>query len=292
MRVYFRVFMSSIVIQDHMDVFPFGNLPLDESQKLEEFLMAMLGLTLANYSPLGHIEGSKKTGGSIPLIIMGVPFHLPGPKGQQRLNSIQSLNLALFVNRKHQRILWRVEIQSDNVNNLGNQLRVVAIFKGLCPVRLKFHPLPDTLNSHMADIHLFSQRAGTPMCGIFGLAEGGSHDLLNPLFGNGGRTAWFRGILQSIKSVFQESPLPKDNRGPGSMKSPGYRRITFPLGGGKDDIGSQNHLLGSVVTTHQTKQFLFLLRREFNSRFLNSLFHKHTITLPSHLYQLIIVTKH
>ena len=78
--------MSGIVIQDHMDVFPFGDLPLDESQKLEEFLMAMLGLTLANYSPFRHIESSKKTSGSIPLIIMGMSFHLPGPKGQHWLS--------------------------------------------------------------------------------------------------------------------------------------------------------------------------------------------------------------
>ncbi len=78
--------MSGIVIQDHMDVFPLGDLSLNESQKLEEFLMAMPGLTLADHSLFGHIKSSKKTGGSIPLIIMGVPFHLPGPKGQHWLS--------------------------------------------------------------------------------------------------------------------------------------------------------------------------------------------------------------
>jgi len=155
--------------------------------------------------------------------------------------------------------------------NLRNQLRVVAVFKGVNPVRLKLYSLPNTLNCHMTNTHLFSQRASTPMCGILWLFKCGSHDLLNLLFGNGGRTAWFRSILQSIKSAFQESPLPKDNRGPGSMKSLGYRRITFPLGGGKDNISSQNHLLGSVVTTHQAEQLFFLFRRKFDSRFLNSL---------------------
>jgi len=238
MMVYFGVFMSGIIIQNHMDVFSLGSLPLDESQKLDKFLMAMPMLTLTHYSSLGYIEGSKKAGGSVPFVIMGMPFHLPGLKWQQGLSSIQSLNLTLFVNRKHQCILWGVQIQSHDINNLRNQLRVVAIFKGLNPVRLKLCSLPNTMNCHMTDIHLFSQRASAPVGGILRLAKGSSHDLLNLLFADGGRATWFRNILQPVKALLEESPFPQDNRGPRGMKFPGYRGDTSPSSGSKDDAGS------------------------------------------------------
>ena len=90
--------MGTIVIQNHMDVFSFGDLPFNQFQEVEELLVAMPSLTFANHSPFDHIEGSKKTGGSVPLVIMGMPFYLPSPKGQHGLSYIQSLDLALFVN--------------------------------------------------------------------------------------------------------------------------------------------------------------------------------------------------
>jgi hypothetical protein len=54
---------------------------------------------------------------------------------QTRLCPVQRLNLAFLINRKHDRLLWWVEIQPDNVFQLFDELRIAADFKGFHPVR-------------------------------------------------------------------------------------------------------------------------------------------------------------
>ncbi|MCL0099119.1 hypothetical protein M1O16_04735 [Dehalococcoidia bacterium] len=120
--------MGSIVVQNHMDIFLFGSFPLDQPEKLEEFLMAMPRLTLGNYTSIGYIESAKKASSSVPFVIVDMPFHLSRPKWQHRSCPIQKLNLTLLVYCEHQCILRGMQIQSHDVNNLRKQFRVVAIF--------------------------------------------------------------------------------------------------------------------------------------------------------------------
>ena len=52
---------------------------------------------------------------------MGAPLDLTGSHRQQRLGSVQSLNLSFLVNTEHQSTVWRVEIQSDDVTDFVNE---------------------------------------------------------------------------------------------------------------------------------------------------------------------------
>src|ERR1700681_1990387 len=48
-------------------------------------------------------------------IVMGVPFDLPGSHREQRLGAIQRLDLRFLIDAEHQRVVWRVEIEADDV---------------------------------------------------------------------------------------------------------------------------------------------------------------------------------
>src|SRR5882757_11233519 len=65
-----------------------------------------------------YVEGGKQRGRPVPLVVMGVPFDLPGSHREQRLGAIQRLDLRFLIDAEHQRVVWRVEIEADNVAHL------------------------------------------------------------------------------------------------------------------------------------------------------------------------------
>jgi hypothetical protein len=61
----------------------------------------------------------------MPAVVVSAPFRLVEAHGQQRRGPVQRLDLALLVDADHDRVLWRVEIQTDDIADLRFQLRVV-----------------------------------------------------------------------------------------------------------------------------------------------------------------------
>ena len=54
----------------------------------------------------------------MPLVVMGAPLNLPRPHRQQRLGTIQRLDLRFLIDAEHQRPIRRVEIETDDVAHL------------------------------------------------------------------------------------------------------------------------------------------------------------------------------
>jgi hypothetical protein len=48
-----------------------------------------------------HIERGEQRRRAMAFVVVGAPFDLTGPHGQQRLRAIQRLNLALFIDAEH-----------------------------------------------------------------------------------------------------------------------------------------------------------------------------------------------
>ena len=72
-------------------------------------------------------------------------------KGSPRLGAIERLDLALLVDRKHQRPVRRVRAKPDNVLNLLTELRIVGQLEAARQVRLEPVRLPDALHARMAE---------------------------------------------------------------------------------------------------------------------------------------------
>jgi hypothetical protein len=91
----------------------------------------------------GHLQRGKQAGGAMASVIMDHGGGQPRPHRQCRLGTVKRLNLRLFVHAQHQRALWRVQIESDDVGQFGVELRVAAELEGFDPVRLEPILLPD-----------------------------------------------------------------------------------------------------------------------------------------------------
>jgi len=67
------------------------------------------------------IQTREQRSGLVADIAMGAPLDLTGSHREQRLGSVQSLNLSFLVHTEHQSTVWGIEIQSDDVTDFVNE---------------------------------------------------------------------------------------------------------------------------------------------------------------------------
>ena len=78
-----------------------------------------------------HVQRGEECGGAIAHIVMSPRATAPTLHGQSRLRTIQGLNLALFINAQHHRMLGRVQVNPHNIQQLRHELRVSRELEGL-----------------------------------------------------------------------------------------------------------------------------------------------------------------
>jgi hypothetical protein len=81
----------------------------------------------------------------VPDVIVGALLGLPRLHRQRLLGPIQRLNLGLLIDAEHDRVLGRVQIQPDNVGDLGDQLGIGRELERFGPPRL--HPVMPRLHN-------------------------------------------------------------------------------------------------------------------------------------------------
>src|SRR6185436_3384385 len=94
----------------------------------------------------------EQRGSAVPLIIVGHSSTAPRLDRQARLSAVERLDLALFVDAGHHRVRRRVDIQPDDVTQLGDEFRVTRQFELPYPMRLEAVRAPDTLHRGDADL--------------------------------------------------------------------------------------------------------------------------------------------
>ena len=106
--------VSSIVVDNDMDRFLLGHPDVDNGKEADELLMAMMLHTLANDLALKHIERGEQSGDAVTLVVVG---HGASPTlfhRQPRLGAIQRLDLAFLIDREHDGMVGRVDVQPDD----------------------------------------------------------------------------------------------------------------------------------------------------------------------------------
>lgn len=96
-----RGFVSSIVVQNQMDLEMSWDLSVDRVEEATKLYGSVATMQLThNLAALG-IQGRKQRSGTVSDIAMSAPLDLTGSHRQQRLGSVQSLNLSFLVNTEH-----------------------------------------------------------------------------------------------------------------------------------------------------------------------------------------------
>ena len=132
----------------------------EESQKL---LMAVAVLADAGDLAGGDVQRSEEGRGAVADVVVGVPLGAVRLHRQHRLGAVQRLDLAFLIDAQHDRVLGWVQIQADDVVDLGDQFGVGGEFERLGPPRLDPVLAPGLGHRRETDPQLVGQQPRTPM---------------------------------------------------------------------------------------------------------------------------------
>src|SRR2546422_305879 len=142
-------------------------------QEWLKFLMAMSAMTLTDHLAVQDVHRRKQCGGAIAFVVVRHRTASAFLQGQPRLGPIQRLNLALFIQTQHERLVGRVQIQPHHIGQLLQEFRIPRQLKGAAQVRLEIVQLPQSVHCVLTDLLGLCHEPATPMGHALGLATQG-----------------------------------------------------------------------------------------------------------------------
>jgi len=208
------------------------------------------------------VECSEQCRGAVPLVVAGHRARPALGHRQRSLRVVQSLDGGLLVHAQHHRLLWRVQVEPDYVDELLFKGWVVRELERLDQVRLEATPGPDPLNCGRTDPDLFGHRPTAPMhCPgrLFVLSQ--AHDLLDLLRGDprlaAATTADHRELGQPL---LREPGPPRPNRHRGDANRCGDLGVGHTVGGHQQHLGPLHLPMRCARGPGQHRQRLALTR--------------------------------
>ncbi len=171
-----RMFVRRVVVGNKVNGKVLRHRGIDHAQELQPFLVAMPPHARADDRSIQRVQRSKERGGSIALVVMRHRGAVAARERKPRLGSIQRLDLALLVQAEDDRVLGRVQIETDDFFEFLGESRIVAHLEGPHLVRFDSIAAPDSKHARFTDAHLPCQTGGTPVCCAFGHVARGHLD--------------------------------------------------------------------------------------------------------------------
>ena len=104
------MFVGGVVVEDDMDQLASRDLALNGIEKADEFDVPVALHAATDHCAVEHAEGGEQRGGAVPLVIVCHGLAAPGLDRKSRLGAVERLDLALFVNRQHHSVGWRIDV--------------------------------------------------------------------------------------------------------------------------------------------------------------------------------------
>src|SRR5438874_6106726 len=111
-------FVRAVIVENEMNIEVLRHLLLHLIEELDKLLAAMARQATADDLAVQDVEGSEKCRGSVPLVVVGLPFRQSRPQWQNGRGPIQRLDLAFFIYAKDESPVGRVEIEANHVPHL------------------------------------------------------------------------------------------------------------------------------------------------------------------------------
>ena len=108
--------VGGVVVEDHMHDLAGGKLDLDGVQEANKLLMPMALHVAADHRAVDHVKRGEHRGRSMAFVVVG---HGPGAalfERQAGLGAVERLDLALPINREHDGVGGRTDIETDEIN--------------------------------------------------------------------------------------------------------------------------------------------------------------------------------
>ena len=119
-----RVAVCPVVVENQMQFLASRELGVKPLQESEELLMSMPWVALPNHLAFHHIERGEERSCAVAFVVVSERAASAPLERQSGLSAIQGLNLALFVDAKHNGILRRSQIHTDDIGELLKESRV------------------------------------------------------------------------------------------------------------------------------------------------------------------------
>ena len=190
--------------------------------------------------PGRDLEGGEQGGGSVALVVVGAALGQARAQRRHRGGAVQGLDLGLLVDRDHDRVVGRRQVEADDVADLGLQLRVGAELERLEPVRLDSPLAPDAGDSRERDAELGGQEPGRPVrdpqpprrAPVIHQRRRDDLDLVDLR-----RPPGPPRVPQGRDPAGLIALAPGDHRRPGHARQPGDLRVRHPVGRQQDHPG-------------------------------------------------------
>ena len=156
----------------------------------------------------------------MPDVVVGHSFDIAEPHGQHRLGAIQCLNLALLIDREHDGVVGRVQIEANHIAHLFDEEWVGGEFETLAAVRLQREELKDAMHGGLGKPVRFCCQTNAPVGGSGRLLlEGAAQQNGNLFVGDRAWTPRAELIVEALKAMLNESLPPLAHRRPGPVQT-------------------------------------------------------------------------
>ena len=153
------------IVGDDMDFFATGLVDDDIGEEGDELGRSVPRRSLAQHlSGLG-IEGRVERERSMPVVLKAMSLCSPRRERQYRIEPVEGLNGGLFINAEHRGVLWRMQIQSDDVGGLFLEVRIVRSHVAIEPLRFEAVLAPYARDHHVRHPELIGELTGAPVGG-------------------------------------------------------------------------------------------------------------------------------
>ena len=240
--------MGREIIGNNVNLLALGKAGHDlfkESNKLGASV-TRCGLTqhLAGFGVERGVERKR----AVAVVLKTVSLGSSGREWQDRIEPVQSLDGALFVDAKDGSFDWRLQIQAYDVSRLGFKIRVVAGHVAAKAVGLQSGFSQNTGHSRMVGAEFGRQLPSTPVRrAILGFVSDRSQ---NPSFELGALLAGYVATVTTKKTCQALVPKafqPKSHRVDAASHLPTYRPLRPAARNQEDNLGPL-HLLCSRAT--------------------------------------------
>jgi len=172
-----------------------GNLCLKGVQETDEFLVPMALQAFADDLALQHVESGEQGGGAVALVVVrhrAAPTRL---ERKARLGAVESLNLAFFIDRQHNGMGGRIDVEPNHVLERVDEFRITGEFERADTMRLQPMGLSDALHRTQADAGRLGHHPSGPMrCLARRLGQGQIDHLADDILGQR-RLSGFAGLV-------------------------------------------------------------------------------------------------